>query len=231
MANDLITINVQPIELAVLVDTRDLSNKAASREIAVMAREELKVAKQENEQTLGWLPTFLTIVDGVLGASEDNVRPDGEIDYLFDVTATGELFEWILDQLMAHSPVKTGRYEHSHLFLADGALADPASPPKASEYEFISSLPYARKIERGESNQASEGVYQVVAALAAYRFGDSARIEFAFRSAPVGDIVEWADKTTGKGFQTAQSRARVKRPHAVEWLTSQPAIVITPTQR
>jgi hypothetical protein len=54
----------------------------------------------------------------------------------------------------------------------------------ASRYEFVSTVPYARKIERGLSPQAPDGVYQVVAVLAQKRFGNVARIRFSYRALP-----------------------------------------------
>ena len=48
----------------------------------------------------------------------------------------------------------------------------------ADEYVFINTVPYARKIERGSSSQAPDGVYQAVAMLARDRFGNVARITY-----------------------------------------------------
>jgi hypothetical protein len=72
--------------------------------------------------------------------------------------------------------------------LADGAEVDPsgANVPPADEYVFINTVPYARRIERGSSSQAPDGVYQAVAMLARGRFGNIARITYSFRTVSSG---------------------------------------------
>jgi hypothetical protein len=74
--------------------------------------------------------------------------------------------------------VLTGRYRASHTLFADGeevAIGDTVPP--ASEYVFMSPLPYARKLER------LDGIYELVAAQARARFGNIARIDFSYRTA------------------------------------------------
>jgi hypothetical protein len=59
--------------------------------------------------------------------------------------------------LRQHSPVLTGRYRASHVLFADGVAVDPekATDTAANEWVFISTVPYARKIERGQSSKAA----------------------------------------------------------------------------
>src|SRR5262249_33497792 len=85
-------------------------------------------------------------------------------------------------------PFRTGRYQRSHRLYADGSQVDPegGEVPEASEYIFINTQPYARKIERGLSSQSPEGVYQVVAAMALRLFSDIADIIYTFRYPPDG---------------------------------------------
>jgi hypothetical protein len=52
----------------------------------------------------------------------------------------------------------------------------------AEEYTFINTVPYARKIERGSSRQAPDGVYQAVANLARRKFTKLAKITFSYRT-------------------------------------------------
>ena len=92
------------------------------------------------------------------------------------------MLRWINQQLVTHSPVLTGRYAKSHAWYADGQPFDIDDVPQAREYSVLSLVPYARKIERGESRQAPDGVYEVVAALANQRFGKIGHIGFGYRS-------------------------------------------------
>jgi hypothetical protein len=87
----------------------------------------------------------------------------------------------------------------------------------------VNTQPYARKIERGHSKQAPNGVYETVAHLAARRFGNMARIRFGYRSPLFGSIKEWAGRTRlqPKGRRRTGSSRQ-------DWLTRQPAIIVTP---
>ena len=168
----------------------NLSREAQSRQFAEFARGELVKADDLNAESFGKAPEHITIVDGRRGASEDTNKGDGAtIEYEFQ-TVLADLFEWIGEQLVTHSPVGSGKDPHpglfakSFLFFADGVEVDPSHPvPKASEYVFLNTQIYSRKIEAGESPQAPDGVFEAVAALASRRFGNIARISFSYRTA------------------------------------------------
>jgi hypothetical protein len=177
-----------------LLIRQDLSPAAQSAILADFARETLAEAEATNEAALGHPTPHETFVDGVPGASEDRVRPAGSIVYTFDLV--DDLFAWIDEQLRQHSPVGSGKdphpglYQRSHIFYADGTEADPLKPPPGiKEGVYVNAMPYARKIEAGESPQQPDGVYEVVARLASRRFGNLARIVFDYRTAIGGSIV------------------------------------------
>ena len=210
-------IRVEPIDRDIAVIVNDnLSPKAQSAALADFARQSLAEAEKENESALGAVPPHDTFVDGTQGKSEDEVRPDGVIVYEFKLVT--DVIAWIDQELIAHSPVKTGRYQRSHALYADGVETDPDSPVLATRYVFLNTQPYARKIERGESKAAPEGVYEGIATSAAARFGNIAKVSFDYRSAPGGAVGEWAAQKT-------HSRTR-RRSAKTDWLTQQPAIVI-----
>ncbi len=186
---------LDPLErdIAVLID-QDLSPAAQSATLAAFARETLVEAEALDEAALGHAVAHQTFVDGREGAPEESVTPTGTIVYEFDLIE--EVFAWIDDQLIRHSPQGSGRdphpglYARSHVFYADDAESDPLAPPPTIRVgTFVNSLPYARKIESGESPQFPDGVYEVVTALAARRFGNIARIQFAWRTAAEGSVV------------------------------------------
>ncbi|MGQ4273399.1 hypothetical protein [Terrihabitans sp. B22-R8] len=164
-----------------LLIAADLSPEAQSRALAAFAREQLADAQTTNEKALGRVPPHVTFVDGQQGGDVDRVRPNGSV--VFEFSLLEELFEWIADQLVLHAPQLTGRFADSFLFLADGTEVPTGAPaPEAGEYVFINTQPYARKIERGLSDQAPDGVMEAVATLASKRFGNLARIRFSFRA-------------------------------------------------
>lgn len=169
-------------ELTRLIE-QDLSPAAMSREVAAQARRDLADAQELQRAVLGVILAHKVVVDGRNGAQIESVRPNGKIEFIFDLIT--DVVINVFEMLTKHSPVRAGRYVGSHLLYADGVESDPQKPPVASEYVFTNNQPYARKIERGISRIAPDGVYQAVATLAARRYGNIASIKFSYR-APAG---------------------------------------------
>lgn len=220
-----IRTRIEPIgrEIEVIID-QTLSPKARSKALADFARVELTEAQRINFKALGHLPGHTTRVDGRSEAPLDSVKPEGRIDFEFEVLAG--LFMFVLQELRRLSPVRSGAYRASHTFFADFHQADPANPPEAREYVFINLQPYARKIETGRiQTRMPPGVYEASASSARRRFGNVARIRFSYRSTPSGGVGGWAARTGRTSTKYARNRPGAR----AEWLTRQPAIVITLT--
>ncbi len=168
-------------ELSVAVD-RLLSPAARSRQIADVARRALAEAQAVNRTVLGYEPEHDSFVDGRRSEALDSVDPDhGVIVFAFELQL--EMFAEIGRLLVLHSPVLTGEYQDSHRLYADGVEVSGFDPKSgADEWVFASTVPYARKIERGQSDQAPDGVYEAVAALASKRYGNLATIRFSYRN-------------------------------------------------
>lgn len=184
-----VSTRVQPIarDLELLLSD-SIGPKARSAMLAEYAGEVIEEAKQQNKRVLGKVPPYDVYVDGREGAPLASVKPDGVIRAEFELV--NEALAWIMTQLQMHSPVLSGRYAKSHELFADGAdTENPNAAPPAEEYVFLNVQPYARKIERGQSSQAPDGVYQAVATLARRRFGNVASIDFSYRTAIGGGII------------------------------------------
>jgi len=216
-----ITTRIEPINLDIAAILKDDLSPAARREALIdFARDQLADAQETNKRAIGRIPDHETIVDGARAARIEQVKPDGVIVFEFDLLL--DLFAWIGEQLVLASPVLTGEYRASHAFFADGVEVEPgAAVPEAEEYVFLSTVPYARKLENGYSDQAPDGVYQVIATLAARRFGNYGKIRFSYRS-PISSYVALGGRRGGK-LASAETRAAHKR----EAVTRVPAIVIT----
>lgn len=200
----------------------EFSPAAQSAVLAAFAKEQLADAEATNALALGRTPSHTTEVDGRQGAKIETVKPNGVVVFEFEMVSTA--IEWLSQQLIEHSPQRSGRYSKSHVLLADGQEVQIGDTvPPASEYVFINTQPYAAKIERGLSNQASAGVYEVVATLGASRFGNVANIRFSFRVPPAGAVHEWASKTS----MVRKGRPNMRSATRAEWLRRQPAIVVT----
>lgn len=183
-----VSTRIQPIARDIDVMLGGLKGPDASKLFAEFAAAEIADAKESNRSILGRVPPFKIFVDGKQGASLESVRADGTISVEFELV--GDVLTWISAMLQQHSPVKSGRYKRSHILLADGSeVAVSDQVPIAREYVFINTMPYARKIERGSSSEAPDGVYQAVALLARSRFGNIAKISFGFRTVIGGGIV------------------------------------------
>lgn len=198
-----------------------LDEKALSKKLADHAAKRIKTAADRNRQILGVDSPYTVKVDGRLGAPLHSVRPDGEIVAEFDLL--GDTLTWIYNALVNSSPVLTGQFYSSFVVLADGIEIDPTKEKSfADEWVFINTQPYARKIERGLSKQAPDGVFQVVTELARQRLGNIAVVRFGFRSL-VGHsaLNDWAETT---GLQ--RKGGRMSAAARDLWLRRQPAIIV-----
>jgi hypothetical protein len=162
-----------------------LSPTARSVDIVAVATSVLVAAEAVNRLVLGRVPSHRTIVDGRAGAALESVSLNGgTIEFDFDFIDPA-ILRWISDTLHQFSPVRTGRYQRSHILLADGVEIDPTGAiPPAREYIFINSQPYAKAIERGLSPQRPEGVYQAVAIMAQRK--SNLDISFGYQPLPGG---------------------------------------------
>jgi hypothetical protein len=102
-------------------------------------------------------PTYQTFVDGREGASEDAVRPDGRILYVFSTLARAAAFAQAY--LVGASPVLSGEFRRSWLLLVDGArwTRDPAAIPPGAIVHLVNTTPYARRLEVGRRRKPGLG--------------------------------------------------------------------------
>src|SRR4051812_41346194 len=63
-------------------------------------------------------PRYDRFVDGREGASEDSVKPDGNITYVFEYL--NDVIEFSIDYLMKRAPEKTGNYKKNFFLSVDG---------------------------------------------------------------------------------------------------------------
>jgi hypothetical protein len=110
----------------ILEDTR-----SGSAALADFARGQLAEGELQNIAVLGRSVPYTVTVDGAVGAAEDNVRPNGEIVYDFELVSGA--VAWVCDQLVGYSPIGSGRdrhpglYAQSHTLFADGSFATTAT--------------------------------------------------------------------------------------------------------
>lgn len=215
---------IEPIDRDIVLMLGGLSPEARSGLLADAARDALADAQTQNAAVLGTVPPHDTYVDRIEGAPIERVRPDGVIQFEFRLL--DDVLLWISEQLVRRSPVKTGRFSASFALFADEVEVDIVNPPLgAQSYAFVNLAPYARKIERGQSPQAPDGIFEAIAILAARRFGNIAEVRFTFRS-PILPYIA--------GGKNREERAALRYQRArrsamdMERQTRTPAIVVRP---
>lgn len=219
------SVRLEPLarDIALLFD-EELSPAAQAQKLTEAAREALLEAQGINRQALGYVPDHDTYIDGGKRSDLNGVRAGSIITFEFHLLV--DVIQWVDEQLIIHSPVKTERYARSHAWFADGVEMDPLNPPPAESYIVLNEQPYARKIEKGLSPQAPDGVYEAVATLAKRRFGNIAYVGFSFRSFPGGAVGKWADSASAA--KLAKDVRGGRQSQHRDWLTRQPCIYIDP---
>lgn len=208
-----------------LIISQELAPEVQVERYAEFARGALKEGQETNRKALGYVPDHDTFVGGAKTAGLEGLRVSDAITFEFHLLV--DVIQWVDEQLILHSPVKSERYARSHAWFADDVeFSDPSNPPPAEGYVVLNAQPYARKIERGQSKQAPDGVYEAVATLAKRRFGNIAYVGFSYRSFPGGAVGKWAGTASAEKL-AREVRGGNRRGHE-DWLTRQPAIFIDP---
>ena len=137
--------------------------------------------------------SHVTTIDGFKTEALDRLNANSVVTRAYDLMPM--VLAAIGEMLWEFSPVRTGRYQHSHRLLVDGQeIADvspgwvvPALPPDAHEIAFVATAPYAGLLEPhdgqpGESRQESDGAYHVVAVLGNAEYAPLASMTFTYIS-------------------------------------------------
>ncbi len=223
-----ITARVQTMDrdVELLID-ETLTPQAFSKQFGQAAREIIRKQDDINDARLGRDVHYETFVDGAVG------RPLEEAKRI--VVAEWDLlegaFQSIHAMLIDQAPVLTGAYARSITLFADDTPIPTGEMPDypVREFYFAATVPYARKIERGLSSQAPEGVFEAVAAVAKKRFSNMARIRFGFRSIMGGQGVQYVPLVRPSRRRGRAGSGRAQRSAAAfERANRQPALVIVP---
>lgn len=126
---------------------------------------------------------FIRSVDGVRGAREEQVRPDGTIIYVYP--RLDEVVRFAMDTLFDLSPVLSGEYRLRHQLFVGGVQSRNLSQwDGTSEILITNTLPYSRKIEMSTMTMRVPGtdrVYEEAASVVAERYGNSAKVQFGWQ--------------------------------------------------
>jgi len=166
---------------------------AARRQALIqLAAESFATADRQNTEVLGRPAEYDTVVDGKAGVSPERVKEGGTIVYLFKVgsaslqAAVDDAFR-ILAEL---APILTGRYQNSFRLFVNGTEQDAATAGApidlrdTDEIQITNLQPYARKLERGWSSQAPNGVFETAATALRSQYGNLLNISFSYDRYP-----------------------------------------------
>lgn len=182
-----------------LMIAETLSPEARSRLFGQEARKIIEAQDSVNDRLAGRDVQFKTFVDGAASSALEKAQRVIVAEWDIIDTALRDIHAMLVEK----APILKGDYRRSITLFADGvATGIDGAIPVAAEYFFAATVPYARKIERGLSSQAPDGVFEVVAALARRRFGNNAAIKFSFRGIEGGALAN--HRPSGVG----QTRAR-----------------------
>jgi len=224
----MMTVKFDLIETSQIISLAGLDPKSRAMEFANFAAREIAKTDRQNDAKVGFDLPYQTYVDGVASKNLHAVRPDGRI--IAEWEFSSGVVAWVYSALREKAPVLTGAYRNAISIFADGVLvADPLAAEGAESVVIVSTVPYARKLEgisgkKYMSSRAPDGVFQVVAAVAAKRFRGQARISFGFESV-IGlssHVEAWASRRAAKRRAAGKSQTR----SAVEKDLRNPAIII-----
>lgn len=216
---------------------RGMDPKVQAQQVAKIHRQLVAETDAHNKAILGMVPPSETYVDGRAGAALESVKLDGGV-ILTRYEALTEVVDYVWEMLARYSPVghgpyadghSPGRYRESHRLFADGAEMEPGSNTVAKTYIFVSTLPYSRKVEKGQGSAPDEGVYEGAVELAKARFGNLADVRFTYQAVIEGGVQDYSDialggRRGGKLNKTGPKREAYKAHNENRF----PAIIITP---
>ncbi len=205
-----------------------LSPKEISAQFAAAAARDIAALDAANATAAGRLLPRQTFVDGREEDDLRSVRPDGTIVATWELTT--EVVAYVFDKIEQTAPKRTGRFAKSVRIYADGVEVEtPEATLGAAEVVIAPTVPYARKIEGGFAKKGGawannpNGVFHAVAAMAAAKFGNVAKVKFGAREVLGGDtgLAQWASG------HTAMIAHEGKRQKAHARDSRQPCVIVT----
>lgn len=182
------------------------------------------------EQTLrsGFLPEYEAYANTPANTNIETVEVPGPIVYRYFYMR--EIVHDIIKALEAASPIDKGDYKKGHGLWIDGIEVDKNTPIRPGHEVFISNtVPYARRIEVGKTNegrafvmQVPPDIYKRIAATMAAKYENVAIIKHGYVQLP--DAWEIKGKL-GPTYKLPTGKRRKRRQHIGEFVRA-PAIFI-----
>lgn len=178
-----------------------LSGESRRKEFIRVAKNEFNRVNEHNKRIMGVDPQVRQIVDGILGKSLEAVNQNGVVVWQWGIHL--QIIDEAYTLILYHSPIEQVEtdpihYKDYHKLLVNGQEVHPPVEIGVNDVVKITNLlPYARRIERGWSPQAPDGVYALVAEILREKYGKLFDIEFDYEDYFGGTHIpgkEWKPK-------------------------------------
>lgn len=209
----------QMTERDVKLATAGISPENIARELARFAVDERQKAIISGEAS----PTYDTYVNGRKGADESTVVPPGPI--LYEFSYWEPIIQFALAELNKRSPVKTGRYQGSHVVMIGSQVVSPSTQISSDEEVIIvNTQPYSRKIEVGHMRMSvQDGVYEDIRKKVQSQFGRAVKVRVKQILLPNGYVLKGRFTRGYKKF----ARTKLKKDTEAGARMTYPALIMT----
>jgi len=180
------SVRVRSFSAALSLMKSHLQGEERRRALAKLALQAGNEAAAKNRSALGMDVDQDTIVDGRRGAPVASVKAGGTVVHLFAVQQAAVVYT--RDVLIGLSPVDYIDpddivYRDHHRMLVNGEDVEPGYSVRPDDVvTFVNLLAYSRRLEKGHSDQAPDGVYEVASEIVRARFGSIVNIRFSYGS-------------------------------------------------
>lgn len=171
----------------------------------------VRVHQEQRARSGGIQPDHVQIVDGIRGASFDQVRPDGQI--ILDWNYLTEAVIRTVEYLRLHGPELKGEWKDSILVEVDGAIVPPSRPipPTAKRAMVGVNTPYSRRLEIGTRKDGRPFVVQVP-----QHFVESAALQLRRQLREIAEVRFRMASFLGPNQRVTRKELRDSRVPAIE---------------
>ena len=163
-----------------------MQGPARQKELSQLSQDSLQEGRAINRAAIGHDIADRTLVNGQPARAED-IKPGGVVVHLFAVHHAA--IDFAYETLARLSPIDSGHYKNSHQMLVNDVPVDPPVEIGMDDVvTFVNPAAYARRLERGWSDQAPDGIYEVATQIVRRRFGGIVTTAFRYVALSGGEV-------------------------------------------
>lgn len=215
-------------------------NDDVPKQLAALARTSTAELSRDQTARRGVLPGTMSAVDGVRDRPFEEVKPTGQIVVIYDYRA--ECIYACLQELVARSPIRSGRYRRSHTVMLGTTPLPPMTVPTAAQLRSVNMItifnpvPYAARLEFGKTKsgrafvrQVEPHIYENAMGVVAREFRAVCSLSYVKITPPSGGYERQTD-WSARSYVTVKNNHRIhsggRRDRAKGTIVQHPAIRI-----